>query len=301
MKYIVLFLIALLGCSRAQPESSTELIPIPELDIQGHRGARGLLPENTVPSFIKALEWGVNTLELDLVVSKDSQLVVSHEPWFHHHISSHPDGRPVSADEAMSLNMFEMTYDEIRAFDVGRRGHVNFPDQIPVEVYKPALSEVVAAVEAWLHQNEKPPVWYNIETKSLPEYYDTYTPQPDVFARLLLSEINRLGIRNRAVVQSFDVNTLIELRKLDARIPQALLVYNLDSLEANLDQLGYVPEIYSPYYRLVDENLIADAAAKGMRVIPWTINSTEEMQRLIDLGVDGIITDYPNRVPGARK
>lgn len=275
--------------------SSIQHITIPVPDIQGHRGARGLLPENTVPSFLKALELGVTTLELDLVVSKDSILVVSHEPWFNPAISSHPDGRPVSADEGRQLNTFAMTYVEIRAFDVGIRGNPNFPEQQPLPIPKPTLEEVVLQVEEYLATNNLPPVWYNIETKSEPDQYNIYIPQPATFANLLHDEIQRLGIANRSVVQSFDVRTLIELRKINSEIMQALLVSNQDSLEENLDRLGFTPEIYSPHYQLVDDALIDAIHQKGMRIIPWTINSSAEMERQLNMGVDGVITDYPNR------
>jgi glycerophosphoryl diester phosphodiesterase len=270
-------------------------IPIPVPDIQGHRGARGLFPENTVPSFIKALELGVHTLELDLVVSKDSILVVSHEPWFNPAISTHPDGRPVLGEEGREINMFTMTYEEIRAFDVGLRGNPNFPEQQPMAVPKPTLEEVVLQAEDYLALHDLPPIWYNIETKSEPDQYGIYVPTPKTFARLLYEEILRLGIANRSVVQSFDVNTLIELRKINPHIVLALLIANQDSLEENLNRLGFIPEIYSPNYQLVDEVLIEAVHAKGMRIIPWTINYRAEMQRQLDLGVDGIITDYPDR------
>lgn len=280
--------------------ASIQHLHIPVPDIQGHRGARGLLPENTVPSFLKALELGVNTLELDLVVSKDSILVVSHEPWFNPAISTHPDGRPVSADEARQLNTFAMTYEEIRSFDVGIRGNPNFPEQQSIAVPKPTLEEIVLQAEDFIAANNLPPVWYNIETKSEPDQYHIYIPAPATFARLLHDEIMRLGIENRTIVQSFDVNTLIELRKINPEIVQALLVGNQDSMDVNLERLGYIPQIYSPYFQLVDAALVDAAHANGMRIIPWTINDATEMQRLIDIGVDGIITDYPDRAQSIR-
>ncbi len=301
-RFIILITILFLAsCSKSDvtpmKHSDFNHISIPNPDFQGHRGARGLLPENTIPSFIRALELGVTTLELDLVVSRDSQLVVSHEPWFNPDISSHPDGLPVLPDEAKMLNMFLMDYSEIKQFDVGQRGNPRFPEQVPVAAYKPTLAEVVMASENWLKNNNKNPVWYNIETKSNPSEYDDYYPQPDTFAELLYSEIIRLGIADRTVVQSFDPNTLIALREINPNIIQALLVENEDALDVNLDRLGYLPEIYSPYYRLVTKELVDAVHEKGMRIIPWTINSTIDMQRLLDLGVDGIITDYPDRIP----
>lgn len=272
-------------------------LDIPSPDFQGHRGARGLLPENTIPSFIKALELGVTTLELDLVLTRDSVLLVSHEPWFHHDISSHPDGSPVTAAEARDLNIYQMTYQQTQLFDVGLRGNPRFPDQMPMAVTKPSLSDVVKAVEAHLLANDMPPVWYNIETKSREEEYNIFYPRPEVFAQILHDEIIRLGIANRTIVQSFDPNTLIHLRNINPYIIQALLVENELGLEENLARLTYLPEIYSPNYRLVDAALVQGVHDKSMRIIPWTVNDTSEMVRLLELGVDGIITDYPNLYP----
>ncbi|MCH8524870.1 MAG: hypothetical protein LAT52_10000 [Balneolales bacterium] len=267
----------------------------PEFDLQGHRGARGILPENTIPSLIKALEYSVTTLEFDIVVSADSQLVLSHEPWFHHHIGSHPDGRAVTQDEATSLNMFQMNYDEIRRYDVGLRGHINFPEQEPMAAIKPLMRDAIQQVEAHISEHGLEPVWYNIETKTLPEYYDVFTPQPDVFATLLYAELADLGVLDRVTVQSFDVNTLKAMRKIDKRVPLVLLIYNENGLEWNLEQLGFIPEIYSPYFRYVDKNLVSEVHNLNMKLIPWTVNNQEDMLRLIHLGVDGLITDYPNR------
>lgn len=300
MKRILLsvILVVISSCSKPQesPVEPMEInhIAIPKPDFQGHRGARGLLPENTVPSFVKALELGVTTLELDLVVSRDSVLVVSHEPWFNPDISSHPDGSPVTPEEAKMLNLFLMDYSEIRQYDVGKRGNPRFPDQQAVTAYKPTLAEVVESTEKWLTENDKPSVWYNIETKSDPRDYDSYYPQPDTFAELLVNEVYRLNIADRTVIQSFDPNTLIAVRNLEPRIHLALLVENQDDVTQNLDRLGFVPEIYSPYYQFVDSEMVAEVQCRNMRLIPWTINDADEMKRLLELGVDGIISDYPN-------
>jgi len=301
MKTLLLFvtcLLILVSCNDTSSTSSPEapsMEHFPDFDFQGHRGARGLLPENTIPSLIKALEFGVTTLEFDVVVSADSLIVLSHEPWFHHEISSWPDGRAVSLEESITLNMFQMTYDEIKSFDVGIRGHARFPDQQPLSVSKPLLKDAIKAVETHLLEHNLTPVWYNIETKSHPDGYNIFVPEPSVFVEILYAELKELGILNRTVIQSFDVNTLKEMRALDPRVPLALLVENTFSIEHNLDLLGFIPEIYSPNFRLLDANQVAFAHSKGMKVIPWTINEISDMHAILELGVDGIITDFPNR------
>lgn len=283
--------------SANQPQRTLEQVMqhYPKFDLQGHRGARGLLPENTISSMIEALRYGVTTLELDVVVSADSQLVVSHEPWFNHEISSHPDGRPVTAQEARSLNIFAMTYDQVRGFDVGRRAHPRFPEQVPAPAVKPLLWELIADVETFLASSSQKKIWYNIETKSVPEEYGVFYPHPDLFARLLHTELVRMGVIDRVTIQSFDVQTLQEMQKVDKEVPLSLLVMNENGLEWNLRQLGFTPAIYSPNFVLVTPELVREVHARGMKLIPWTVNEESDMLRLIHMGVDGLITDYPDR------
>ncbi len=146
-----LLMTCLMGCSS-----------VVEYDLQGHRGARGLLPENSIPGFLLALEYGVDTIEMDVVVSADSQVVVSHEPWMSAEICSHPDSTAVDEEEAMSLNLFTMSYERIALFDCGSRGNERFPEQEPMSVAKPLLVDALRAVES----AAETPVRYNIEIKS---------------------------------------------------------------------------------------------------------------------------------------
>lgn len=267
-------------------------------ELQGHRGARGLLPENTIPSFLIAVDHGVDTIELDLVVTKDRKLLVSHEPWFNHLISSKQDGSPVTEEEQMNFNIFEMTYEETKAFDVGSRGHNLYPRQQPISAYKPLLKDAVRAIEKYISEKNLPPVSYNIETKSVPEQYGIMFPHPNEFAQLLADELSDLdrefSLYDRVIIQSFDPATLIEFRKLNPEITQAMLVNSNEPMEHFLDLLGYTPEIWSPNYRLVTHDMVEQAHDYGMKVIPWTINTVYEMQFQLNMGVDGIITDYPD-------
>ena len=295
MKFQIFLVFALLlfsGCN------STEITYDYDYDLQGHRGARGLLPENTIPAFMKAVDLGVNTLELDLVVTKDGKLLVSHEPWFNHQISSKPDGTPVTEVEAMELNIYEMTYNETQAFDVGIRGNPGFPDQEPIEVLKPLFREVAIAVETYTREHDLPLIHYNVETKSQPKWYGVYTPLPETFAEILYKELTALDLLDRVIVQSFDPATLIAMRELDPEIPLAMLVYEeYQTIDRMSDQLGFTPEVWSPNYSLVTEGLVARTNRDEIRLIPWTVNDPDEMVRLLEMGVDGIITDYPDRAP----
>ncbi|MFK7807753.1 MAG: glycerophosphodiester phosphodiesterase family protein [Saprospiraceae bacterium] len=268
-----------------------------QIDWQGHRGARGLLPENTIPSFLKALEYDIQTLELDVAVSKDSKIIVSHEPWFSHHICKKPDGSAVKKSEEKELKIYEMTYEEIKSYDCGSRGNERFEDQKPMKVHKPSFKDMVKAVDEYCKKNGRALPNFNGEIKSQPNYYGIFSPSPRVFVKLMLKEINDLSIKDRVNLQSFDFNILREIKEQDAEISMAMLIDNTKSVAANLKDLGFTPPIYSPYYKLLNQRIIKEIHDKGMRVIPWTVNETLKMKQLVEQGVDGIITDYPNRIP----
>ena len=287
-----------LSCTRKTqlPQSLNMENTTVTFDWQGHRGARGLLPENTIIAFERALEFPqVTTLELDLAVSKDQKLVVSHEPWMSALISSHPDGSVVTEDEEKDLRIFDMTLAEVQGFDVGSRGNANFPDQAAQPAVKPSLEAVVQAAEAKAQKLQRP--YYNIEIKSLPDWDDTFTPKPATFVALVVRELQRLNIAERSTVQSFDIRSLQELKKQAPKQRLAYLIANRNSLEKNLELLGFTPDIYSPYFLLCTPALVTSLREQNIRLIPWTVNETEEMERLIEMGVDGIITDYPDRIP----
>ncbi|MCC5913140.1 MAG: hypothetical protein JJU46_02085 [Balneolaceae bacterium] len=290
MKSFILIALAILIVSCTTEEATRTF------DLQGHRGARGLLPENTIPSFLIAIDHGVDTIEFDLVVTADRKLLVSHEPWFHHHISTKPDGEPVTEEEQMEFNIFEMTYEETTQFDVGKRGHVNFPNQEPMEVAKPLMIDAIRAIEAYVEEQGLDPVAYNIETKSNPEHYGVMYPYPDEYAQILYDELTVLNeefdLFDRIIIQSFDPATLVEFRQLNDEIAQAMLVFEDNPMQDYIDALGYTPEIWSPNYQLVDPQMMTEARERQMLVIPWTINTVDEMRRQLELGVDGIITDY---------
>jgi len=292
MKLSVIFLV-LLFLTACTVEEATY-----DYDLQGHRGARGLLPENTIPSFLKAIDYGVDTIEFDLVVTADNMILISHEPWFDHQISTKPNGEPVTEEEQMDLNIYQMTYEETRQFDVGQRGHAGFPDQEPMEVTKPLMRDAIIAIEAYVEEQGLDPVYYNIETKSRPEWYGVYGPQPEEFSQLLYEELAALNLLDRVIIQSFDPATLIAMREIDPDLVQAMLVYEEEqTIDRYVEILGYQPEIWSPHYQLVTPELVAAVHERGMTIIPWTINERDEMIRQLEMGVDGIITDYPNRAP----
>ncbi len=270
----------------------------PPFDLQGHRGARGLRPENTLPAFWHALELGVTTLEMDVVVSADGHVVVSHEPWFSACICTTPEGQPVPRRAEKRHNLYRLTYAEIARYDCGLRGHPHFPAQQRVAAPKPLLDHVIEMAEAF-PRAPGGAVRYNVEVKSRPDHDGVFTPPPADYARALYLVLARQGVLARTTVQSFDPRALEAMRALDPGVALALLVANRDGLAANLARLSFTPALYGPAYRLLDGATVEAAHARGMRVVPWTVNAPGAMRALRAMGVDGLITDYPDRARAA--
>jgi glycerophosphoryl diester phosphodiesterase len=285
------------GVEKEKTAKETETMSLSaEFDWQGHRGARGLMPENTIPAFLEALKYPVKTLELDVVISADSQVVISHEPWLSGEICVSPEGKLLSEEEGRELQIFGMTMEEIAAYDCGSRPHPRFPQQARVEAAKPSLREMVSAVERYCERTGRAKPFYNIELKARPEWDGKLTPPPARFSRLVLDELSELRIAERACIQSFDIRILreVHLRKPDLIL--ALLVDEGEDGAQKLDELGFVPQIYSPYFPGLREEKVNEWHGRGMQVIPWTVNDIKTMKALIEMGVDGIITDYPNLI-----
>ncbi|GGG14195.1 glycerophosphoryl diester phosphodiesterase [Pontibacter amylolyticus] len=267
---------------------------LPAFDLEGHRGARGLMPENTIPAMIRALDLGVTTLEMDTHITKDRRVVLSHDPYINHEHDLQPDGSEIPAADKHKYVLYQMDYATIKSFDAGSKFYDKFPQQEKLPAYKPLLSDLIDSVQTYLQQNELPQVYYNIETKSKPSGDGKLHPAPDEFVDLLMEVIEAKGIAEWVIIQSFDVRTLQVLHRRYPHIKTSLLVENVKGLNKNLEALGFLPDIYSPYYRLVTPKLIKDCHEKGMKVVPWTINELQEMKRLKEMGVDGLISDYPN-------
>ncbi|HEU5291080.1 MAG TPA: glycerophosphodiester phosphodiesterase [Cyclobacteriaceae bacterium] len=268
---------------------------IPKFDLQGHRGARGLKPENTVPAFITALNYGVTTIELDVVITKDNQVVVSHEPWISNEICLKADSTPVTKAESKTFNIYKMNYSEVLSFDCGSRGNEKFPEQEKMVARKPLLKDVIAAVEDHIKNFTTYEVDYNIEIKSAKEGDNKFHPAPEVFSDIVYQTINQYLPLERVVIQSFDFRVLKYWKKKYPTVRLAALVENKSSVETNLKELGFSPSAYSPYFKLLSQQTIANLQKKKIRVIPWTVNEVEDMKKMKSWGVDGIITDYPNR------
>lgn len=294
MKYTIFVVLCLISC-QMNPSNNTENSS-KVFDVEGHRGCRGLMPENTIPAFLKAMELGVTTLEMDLIISEDKKVVVSHEPYFRSGISLDPQGNPILEEDQLKHNMYKMPYDSIRMYDVGTLPDKNHPDRVNIKAYRPLFSEVVEEIKSFCQRNSTPLPDFNIEIKRLPEYDGIYHPSGEEFADLVLREVALAGIESNTIIQSFDIESLQIVKEKAPNIRIALLIENTDLPQQNLNKLGFTPDIYSCYYKLVNQELI-DLCGKGnILVIPWTVNAEEDIRAMIKIGVDGIISDYPDRV-----
>jgi len=260
-----------------------------EIDVQGHRGCRGIMPENSLPAFQKAIDLGVHTLELDIAVTKDNQVVVSHEPFMSRVICLDSRGKEIPESMDKAYNLYKMSYREIKAFDCGSKFHKGYPEQQKIGVYKPLLREVFDLVKA---NNAK--VRFNIEIKSKPEYYGNYTPLPQEYVMLVINEIKANGMIGKSSLQSFDLNILEEIKVQCPDMVVALLVDENEDIDKKLGKLSFRPELLSPYYKLLSQESVRRYQNKNFLVIPWTVNSKADMKKLLSWGADGIITDYPN-------
>ncbi len=266
-----------------------------DIDIQGHRGARGLLPENTVPAFRKALDYGVTTLELDVVITRDQKVLVSHEPWVSAEICLDPEGNEIREGSARSFNIYRMDLIEIQRCDCGLKEHPRFPDQEKLAVSKPLLSEVIMMAESYSKERGRKAPNYNIEIKSSSPGDNIYHPNPPDFCELVIGQILTQLSTDRFNIQSFDFRVLRYVHEKYPEIQLAVLIENDKKPEENLADLGFNPAIYSGYYEKLDRDEIKKLHALGLKVIPWTVNNPDDMEELISWGVDGIITDYPDR------
>lgn len=298
-------LLALTGCGTIAPGALA-------FDAQGHRGARGLAPENTLPAFERALETGVNTLELDVGVTADGVVVVAHDPYLNPAITRDASGRWL-AGKGPTLK--SLTLAQLLAYDVGRINPdtpyaKTFSTQAPRDGTRvPTLASLFALVKA-RGVND---VRFNIETKITPTQPDE-TVNPEQMTRALLNVIREAGMQKRVTIQSFDWRTLQIVQGFEPAIPTVYLsiqTANTDNIRDGAWTAGFkitdhgsVPKmvkaaggaVWSPNGGAVTEALVKEAQGLGLKVVPWTINNPPDMDRLIGWGVDGIITDYPDRL-----
>jgi glycerophosphoryl diester phosphodiesterase len=300
MKHIVYYMAtALLAFSCAGTKQTTEnkqaTGSFPAFDEEAHRGGRGLMPENTIPAMLNAIDLGVTTLEMDTHITKDNKVILSHDPYFNENFTTTPEGNTLTKAEAVKRLLYTMTYDSIQKYDVGLKPYAAFPRQKKIAVHKPLLADLLDATEK--HAGEKgKAMFYNIEIKSKPENDGKKHPPVEAFVDLVMQVILQKGTEARTVIQSFDPRALQVMHRKYPSVATSLLIEDYDkrSVEEQLQQLGFTPFVYSPHFSLVTPQLVQQCRSKQMKLVPWTINTLEQIQQLKNTGVDGIITDYPD-------
>jgi glycerophosphoryl diester phosphodiesterase len=279
-----------------QNKIASTTVSVSAFDKQGHRGCRGLMPENTIPAMLKALDLGVTTLEMDASITKDKRVILSHDPYFNHDITTRPDGNFIAPKDERSYLLYQMLYDSIKTYDVGLKPHPAFPQQQKMTVAKPLLSDVFDSVKKYMSTTKRPYPFFNIETKCMPATDNINHPAPPEFVELLMQVIIEKKMEAQVIIQSFDFRSLQYLHDHYPAIKTAMLIERFDkrTLEEQIKALGFTPTIYSPENTLVNTALVEKCHQQKIKVIPWTVNDTKKIADLKAMGVDGIISDYPN-------
>ncbi len=262
----------------------------------GHRGTRGLMPENTIPAMYKGLEAGANTIEFDIHITKDGQVVVYHDASFTPSYTTKPDGSDISAEERAKYTFYQMDYKDIRPFIIGEKAYPAFPEQQRMRSYAPLLGEMIDSVEAYTKKHHLPPAYYLLEIKSSEKTDGKEQPAPEEYITKMMAvkQLGKLG--HRLYVQSFDVRPLQVMHRRYPNIKLGFLTGDKKaSFEENMKTLGFTPFFYNPHYELVTPELVKKCHAQKMVIVPWTVQEADKMKELRKMGVDGIISDYPNR------
>jgi glycerophosphoryl diester phosphodiesterase len=295
MKKLLCLLIVcvIAACASVKKNSITNATAF---DFEAHRGGRGLMPENTIAAMLNTISMkDVVTLEMDVHITKDGLVVVSHDPYFNYLITTTPEGKYLTAQEAQKTILYQMNYAAIKKYDVGMKPHPDFPRQQKIAAYKPLLADLVDAAEAEARSKQRT-IYYNIEIKSKKTTDNINHPEPELFVEKLVAVLKQKNILNRCVVQSFDPRPLQVLHKIYPNIKTSFLVDRDggDKVLEQLNKLGFTPDIYSPAFSTVSQQVVNICHTAKMKIVPWTVNTKEEIQNLVDMGVDGIISDYPD-------
>lgn len=261
------------------------------VDWQGHRGARGLYPENTISGMEEALKHPITTLEMDVVITKDKKIILSHEPWMNAEICLGPQGKKI---QGKKYNIYKMNYDEVLKFDCGSLRNKGFPRQFLASTGKPTLEKVLSVIEE-KYKDRK--IHYNIEIKYTKEWEKQgFVPGFRTLSDETIKIIKKFLPESRYSIQSFNFDVLNHIRKTNPKVRLSALNTKSIAPEDLVQELGFMPEFYSPYFKNLTPSIVKAYKPLTIKLIPWTVNDVETMEELIKLGVDGIITDYPDLI-----
>ncbi len=270
------------------------------VDVEAHRGGMGLYPEETLAAMLNAVDLGVNTLEMDLCITADKKVILSHDKEFHPRYASHPDGTPVVEGEPATW-LYQLPYSEIQKWDVGVRYNPAWPEKHCVPACKPVAREVIEAVEAYTKSIGHYPMHYDIEIKSDPTSADGVEGEnwPDYkeFTDRCVAMLDSLNLGDRLMIQCFDERTL---NYINEKYPGHTLAYLTEGYQKDFDafmaELDFTPQWLSAPHENITPELVEKAHAAGLKVNTWTVDDPAEMRRVIDAGVDAVISNYPDRL-----
>lgn len=256
--------------------------------IFGHRGCRGLMPENTIEAFNKAIELGVDGIEWDVVVNKDKQLVISHEPYMDSKYCLNPKGTNIKDEK--SLNIFQMSQEEIEEYDCGSKPYNNYPEQKKIKTHKPLVKEVLDKIDL---SNQI--VLFEIKSEKKDD--NIFQPEPEEYISIILNEIMHFPYKENFIFMCFDPRILIELHKKAPEYRTVYLTYSpFKSIKKSLKDLDYIPYAIGMFHPTISKKEIDVAHSNNLKVFAWTVNKINDATKLKEMNIDGIITDYPDRI-----
>ena len=259
-----------------------------KMQIYGHRGCRGLLPENTIVGFKKALNLGADGIEWDVVVNKEKKLIISHEPYIDTLYCQYNNGEKIKNQSPKDLNIYTMGCEEINEFDCGSIFQKDFPNQTLIKSTKPTVKDAFIAIEKY-----NPTILFEI--KSDESVYGLFQPHPKEYAQIIKSEVEKYQYLEQLIFMSFDHNIINELQKVMPNQRYVFLVHMPKlTLESYIAELNFMPYAIGMYYPLVNKNNINSFHEKGIKVFAWTVNNQKKGLQLEKINLDGLITDYPN-------
>ena len=253
----------------------------------GHRGCRGYYPENSIVAFQEGMKMGANGIELDVVVNKDKQLVVSHEPFFQKEYCLDPSGNDITDEK--KYNTYLMTQQEIEAFDCGTKNYGKFPEQKKMKVVKPLFSTFTKEVAA-------PNTIVLFEIKSEKEEYNISQPEPKPYVELIKKELEAYPYPNNIIIMSFDPEIMEEVHKQIPQYRTVYLTYLPKSAKKFLKEISFKPTALGMFYPTVSKKDVEHLHGNGIQLFTWTVNDVKSAKKLVKLGVDALITDYPKLI-----
>jgi glycerophosphoryl diester phosphodiesterase len=237
---------------------------------------------------------GANVVEMDVYTSKDGQVIITHDPYINPKITLTKNGKEITEEESKMLPVHQMNYADIRAYDIGSKNYPAFPDQRKIKSYIPLLGELIDSVEQYTAQRKLPKVIYNIELKTSPKFDSALNATPEALVDAVMEIVKSKKIGDRFYIQSFDMRPLQYVHRKYPNVTIGYLLSNTSTFDENNKQLGFIPHIYSPAFKLATPELARQCKASKCKLIVWTVNTREDVKKMKGLGVDGIITDYPH-------